>query len=235
MKVAAYLRVSTDRQAEHGLGLAVQRDAITRWATTQRHSIVTWAADEGVSGSNGLDTRVGLFDALSAVQDGSANGLVVYRLDRLARDLILQETLIGMVQKAGGRVYSTAASEDDLLSVESDDPSRKMIRQILGAVSEYERAMIRLRLRSGKLAKKQRGGFVGGRVPLGYERDGAGSLRTDQAEQDAIARMVALRAQGMSLRDIAAALTAEGYKPKRGEQWHSAVIGRVLARHDQSA
>src|SRR5262245_37985651 len=148
MELVAYLRVSTDRQAERGHGLDVQRDTITKWSVANDHRIAMWTQDEGVSGANSLDTRRGLYEACGALQSTSASGLVVYRLDRLARDLILQETLIGMVWKSGGRVYSTSAGEDQYLdsSHESDDPSRKLVRQILGAVAEYERAMIRLRL-----------------------------------------------------------------------------------------
>jgi DNA invertase Pin-like site-specific DNA recombinase len=140
VKLAAFLRVSTDRQAEHGQGLDVQRAAIKEWARSNGHQVVLWATDEGQSGSNGLDTREGLFDAVTAIQDGTAEGLIVYKLDRLARDLVLQETLLGMVAKADGRVFSTFASEDALLDPngEEDSPDRAMIRQILGAVAQYE-------------------------------------------------------------------------------------------------
>src|SRR5947208_2074283 len=92
--VVAYLRCSTDRQAEEGLGLDVQREAIDRWAKSTGHRIVHSFTDEGVSGSNGIDQRRALGDALEVVREGKAAGLVVYRLDRLARDLIIQETLL---------------------------------------------------------------------------------------------------------------------------------------------
>jgi DNA invertase Pin-like site-specific DNA recombinase len=92
VKVVAYLRVSTDHQAERGLGLQVQEQAIRKWARAGGHKVVLWTRDEGVSGSNGLDTRVGLLDALGGLKARGTEGLVVYRLDRLARDLIVQET-----------------------------------------------------------------------------------------------------------------------------------------------
>ena len=47
VKVAAYLRVSTNTQAEHGLGLDVQRQACRAWARQQGHKIISWHADEG--------------------------------------------------------------------------------------------------------------------------------------------------------------------------------------------
>src|SRR4051812_48241560 len=100
-RVVGYLRVSTDRQAEHGHGLDVQRAAITSWAKSKGVRVVGFLADEGISGSNGLDTRVALADALDLVRTGEVNGLVVYRLDRLARDLIIQETLLAEVKRLG--------------------------------------------------------------------------------------------------------------------------------------
>lgn len=232
MKIAAYLRVSTDRQAEHGHGLDIQRAEIEAWAERNGHEIVLWAKDEGISGSNGLDTRVGLYEAVSATQEDSVQGLVVYRLDRLARDLILQETVLQQVWKHGARVFSTVAGEDDLLDPDgtTDDPSRKMTRQILGAVAEYERATIRLRLRSGKLAKRARGGYIGGAVPMGFQLGDDGGLVPQSDEQAALKRMRELRADGSTLRVICDALTAEGFSTRGGGPWQTAVVGRILKR-----
>jgi hypothetical protein len=103
MRVAAYLRVSTDTQAEHGLGLDVQRQAIRAWARQHGHKIASWHSDEGISGSNGLDIRDALPDAVEEIRDNRTAGIVVYRLDRLARDLILQETLTTQAEHKGRR------------------------------------------------------------------------------------------------------------------------------------
>lgn len=229
MKVAAYLRVSTDAQAEHGLGLDVQRQAIRKWARDHGHKITGWYSDEGISGSNGLDTRDALPDAVGVVRDGQAAGLVVYRLDRLARDLILQETLLAEIAGMGGQVFSTMPGEQDVLTDDPDDPSRRLIRQVLGAVAEYERSLIRLRLRNGRRRKAERGGFAYGSPPLGFRAE-ARELVPDPGEALTVQRIVALRRGGASLRGIAAVLEAEGRKPKRGGQWHSQTVRRVLAR-----
>lgn len=229
MKLVAYLRVSTDQQAEHGLGLEVQEQTIRTWAKSGGHRITSWARDEGVSGSNGLDARVGLLDALAAVQDGLVGGVVVYRLDRLARDLNLQEQLLAEVWRMGARVFSTSASEDAYLDPEgaADDPSRTMIRQILGAVAQYERAMIRLRLRAGKARKAAHGGYIGGSIAFGYKLvDGV--LVEAEDEQETRERITALRAEGLSLRAIAATLAAEGRKPKHSARWHPESLRLIL-------
>lgn len=229
MKLVGYLRVSTDRQAEEGLGLEVQEEAIRRWAKTHGHRVVVWGRDEGVSGSNGLDTRVGLPDALDAIRANEAEGLVVYRLDRLARDLIVQETLLADLRRMGAQVFSTSRAEDDFLSDDPDDPSRKLIRQVLGAVAEYERSMIALRLRSGRRRKAEKGGFAYGSPAYGFVAAG-GDLVPEATEQRAIERIAELHGQGVSLRVIAETLDTEGFRPKRSDRWHPETLRRIVSR-----
>jgi DNA invertase Pin-like site-specific DNA recombinase len=230
VKVAGYVRVSTDRQAEKGFGLDVQERAVRAWARQHGHRLVEIHRDEGVSGSNGLDSRVGLADALQSLRDRKANGLVVPRLDRLARDLVLQETLLGEVRRLGGQVFSCSNAEAEFLVDDPADPSRRLIRQILGAVAEYERSMIALRLRAGRRRKAEQGGYAGdGSPPYGWQAvDGA--LAPVEAEQRAIHRVRELHAGGHSLRSIADALHAEGHRPKRGDRWPPQTLARVLAR-----
>ena len=229
MKVAGYLRVSTDRQAEEGLGLEVQEHAIRAWARDNGHRVVSWYRDEGLSGSNGLDQREGLADALDALKSGDAAALVVYRLDRLARDLVLQEQLLADARRMGADVFSTSAAEASFLTDDPDDPSRKLIRQVLGAVNEYERAMIALRLRSGRRRKHDNGGYAYGSPPFGYRAQGR-ELIEHPEEQAALRRMRELRQAGRSYRDIAATLQTEGHRTKRGMVWHPMTIRQILRR-----
>src|SRR5205807_10485953 len=128
-------------------------------------------------------------DALGAIQERSAKGLVVYRLDRLARDLIVQEQLLAEVRRMGGEVFSTSAAEAGYLVDDPDDPSRKLIRQVLGAVSEYERAMISLRLRTGRHRKAERGGFAYGSPPFGWRAEDK-ELVPVREEQDVLVRIM---------------------------------------------
>jgi DNA invertase Pin-like site-specific DNA recombinase len=231
VKLVAYLRVSTDVQVEQGNGLDVQRRTIRAWAKTNGHRIVLWVADEGVSGSNGLEQREGLVEALSALQGRQIEGLVVYRLDRLARDSILREQLLREIARLGGRAFSTSDAEAHDTDPNGDalDPSRRLIRQVLAAVSEYERAMIRLRMRAGKEAKRAKRGFIGGQVPLGF-RAADGILVPDDDEQAALRRLLELRAEGLSLRAIGDRLLSEGHQPKRSDRWHPKVLAALLER-----
>jgi DNA invertase Pin-like site-specific DNA recombinase len=225
--LVAYIRVSTDRQAEEGHGLDVQREAITQWARSNGYRITAFLADEGISGSNGLAAREALADAFDLVRRRKAVGLVVYRLDRLARDLVVQETLLAEIWRMGAEVFSTSSAEAGYLSDDPDDPSRTLIRQVLGAVSQYERSMIALRLRSGRRRKAETGGFAYGSPPLGYRAEGK-TLVHDPVEQEVLARVRGLRDDGLSLRGIASALNANGLRTKRGASWHPTTVARAL-------
>jgi DNA invertase Pin-like site-specific DNA recombinase len=189
-----------------------------------------WCRDEGLSGSNGLDTREGLAEALGVVRDGTVGGVVVYRLDRLARDLVLQEQLLAEIRRAGGDLFSASPAEAQFLVDDPDDPSRRFVRQILGAVSEYERSMIALRLRSGRKRKAERGLFAYGAPPLGYTaRDK--ELVPVEDEQRTLERIVRMRTNGASLRKICETLECEGHLTKRGgTRWHPTVVRSVLVR-----
>jgi len=186
--------------------------------------------DEGISGSNGIETRLGLAEALDLLKVGDAEGLVVYRLDRLAQDLVLQEELLAEIWRIGAEAFSTSNAEQGYLRDDPSDPSRKLIRQVLGAVAEHERAMIRLRLEAGRRRKSQSGGYAGfGSPPFGYCSEG-GALVSDPDEQNTLARIGTLHDDGQSLRQIARALDSEELKPRRGDYWQARQVGRIVNR-----
>lgn len=234
MKLVAYLRVSTDRQAEEGLGLDVQEADIRVWANAAGHKITAWYRDEGQSGADGLEARENLALALGAVAGRQAAGIIVWRLDRLARDVILQEQLLREIWSTGGQAFTTSAAEAHYLQDDPGDPSRALIRVILGAVSQYEKAMITLRLKSGRAVKAARGGYAYGAPPFGWlaaDRE----LVPDDAEQAVLDWMRDLWARGTSLEAIAAALNNNGFRSKRGGRWHAMTVSRALARQRSRA
>ena len=112
------------------------------------------------------------------------------------------------------------------------DPSRRLIRQVLGAVSEYERSMIALRLRSGRELKAVRGGYAFGAPPLGFKSENRALVR-DNTEWRTVERVRHLHQQGRSFRQIAETLTAEGCAPKRGDRWHPETLRRIVARPER--
>lgn len=227
MKLAAYVRVSTDRQVDEGLGLQVQRQTITRWSKANGHRVVRWCADEGVSGTVDALDREGLACVVNAVESGEVEGLVVARLDRLARKLHIQEAALAHVWNASGRAF--AADTGEVLKDDPDDPMRTAMRQMVGVFGELERSMIAKRMRDGRRAKAAGGGYAYGAPPLGVRSEGR-SLVIDEREQVTLARIRKLHAQGKSLREMAQLLESEGHRPKRSDRWHPETLRRVVGR-----
>jgi DNA invertase Pin-like site-specific DNA recombinase len=227
-QAAAYIRVSTVGQAEHGTGLAEQREAIERYCEEKGIDLVAVYEDAGVSGANGIDDREALPELLADLNEGQFDGVVIVRLDRLARDLMKQETIINHLRDLGAEVASL--TEPDLCA---QDPSRKLIRQIMGAVAEYEKDLIVARLAAGRRRKRKTdGGYSGGFVPYGYQVEGEGEdahLTEKPEEAQAVRRIFIDYLAGASMRDLADALEADGIKTKRGGRWASATLGNILA------
>jgi DNA invertase Pin-like site-specific DNA recombinase len=221
-RAVGYVRVSTDRQANDGDGLEVQRDAIRAHCKAEGLRLIDVCTDV-LPGTTPLELRDGLGCVLDHV-DAGAEVVVVARLDRLARDLMTQEALLDGLRHKGARVATCSAGEAAFLDDDPNDPSRRMIRQVLGAVAEYERAIIALRMRMGRERKRRHGGYVDGAPRFGW-RLAEGALVADEAEQAIIEQAKALRASGASLAAIAEAL---GHTTRRGGAWHPATVRRIL-------
>ena len=232
MRAVAYLRVSTDEQAESGAGLRAQEDACRAHAARAGAELVGPFADEGISGAAPLDARPGLIEALAQVQPGDI--LIVAKRDRLGRDPIIVAMLESAVSRQGGRVVSAAGEGTD-----DDSPTSILMRRIVDAFAEYERLLIKARTRAALGAKQRRSHRVGS-VPIGFDLvdDGQRSkegrpvaLVLNAAEQATIALVHHLRAEGTSLRGIAAELDRRGIRPKQGApRWSHSAIVRILGR-----
>ena len=219
-----YLRVSTERQAEHGLGLEQQEHAIRAFLRQKKARPGRLFEDRGVSGT--VEDRPGLTELLASLAPGDV--VVVATLDRLARDLLTQEFLLRDIRR-GADLISCSTAETDYLQDDPHDPTRKLIRQVLGAVGEFERSLIKLRLQRGRALKAERGGYAYGSPPFGLRAEG-GRLVPVAEEQEAIRFACGLHRSGQSLRAISEALRAEGHKTKRGTSWHPTTVARLLVR-----
>lgn len=175
--------------------------------------------DHGVSGAAKLDARPGLLSALEALDAGAV--LLVAKRDRLARDVMAAAMIERLVARAGASIATSNGAGD------GEGPEAQLMRRMVDAFAEYERELIRARTRAALAAKRKRG-EVTGEVPLGMARAGA-MLVPDAAEARALELIEALRADGLSVRAIAAELNARGV-PARGAKWHPTTVARVLAR-----
>jgi DNA invertase Pin-like site-specific DNA recombinase len=236
VRLIAYLRVSSDSQLD-GFGLDVQLAAIRRWAKGNGHRMVETYTDAGVSGATDAADRPGLSAALLSLQHPpKADGLVVARLDRLARALTVQEAALAIVWRAGGRVFT--ADSGEVLQDDPDDPMRTALRQVVGVFAELDRRMVVKRMRDGRKAKAATGKKATGSYPYGYEGTGKGRNRDaapDSAEQVAVRRIAELRTAGKSYREVASALDAEGLRPRRAASWSAMSVRNVAIREGIAA
>jgi len=149
---------------------------------------------------------------------------VVYRLDRLAGDLLLQESIHVRLETGGAAVPSVAEP-----SAEGDDAARVLVRQLPGGIAQYQRAVIRGRMMAGKAAKVAQGGHGGGRPAYGRKVAG-GSLVTNEGETATVETVVGMRRRGESYRAIAAQLTADGIGTRSGGRWYPNQVRRIAGR-----
>jgi DNA invertase Pin-like site-specific DNA recombinase len=230
MRFVAYLRVSSEGQVD-GYGLDAQESSVRAWAKAHRHRIVGVCKDEGLSGALPAAERPGLACALDALADGTAEGVIVARLDRLARALTIQEAALAMAWKLGGRVFTADAGE--VLADDQDDPMRTALRQIVGVIAQLDRALVSKRLRDGRRAKAATGRKAVGDYAYGTRGAGKGRDRDaspDPDEVPVVARILELRSAGQSYRAIAATLDAEGLRPRRASAWSAMSVRNVALR-----
>lgn len=216
-KAFAYCRCSTATNAE-GDTFVRQMKSIKRYAEQNDIEIVR-GFEEVIRGATEWENRpawVEMMESLNGVRT-----IIVERLDRLARDLMVQEHIIADLKKREITLISVA--EPDLCL---DDPTRKLLRQIMGAISQYEKTMIVAKLRGARDRKKAETGVCEGRKPYG-DRPG---------ESDAIVYMQELRAHGTSYATIADNLNAYAgkgiYRTRTGKPWYSSVVRDILQRED---
>ena len=228
LDLTGYRRVSTAGQVDR-YGLPAQMTDLRTYARSSGCQLASVETDDAKSGMLPADERPGLVAALKAIRAGESDGLLVPGdLDRLARELIVQEAILGQVWKAGGVVHTTTRGE--ILADDPDDPMRTAIRQFMGIFAQLDRALIAKRMRNGRKAKAETGGYAGYGSPAYGQHSVNGELAADEQEAAVTARMRELRDAGMSYRQIAGQLTAEGLTAKRGGSWHSQTVARVLGR-----
>lgn len=216
-QVIGYVRVSTDEQT---LSVEAQREALSGWCQAHGTTLVEVYADVGISGGAPLEKRPGLLAALSALIKGRA--LLVLRRDRLARDTLTAAIAERMAQKVGARILSVAGAGD------GEGPEAQLMRTIIDAFAQYERALITMRTKTAMQRKRAKGERVGA-IPYGYQlaADGVHFIEAP-SEQAVIAIVRRLRAGGLSYRAIAAELNQRGLTNRAGGRFMATQVVHIL-------
>lgn len=213
-KAFAYLRVSGKGQVD-GDGFERQLAAIKAYAKANDIAIVSVFREEGVSGTTELDNRPALDKLIKALAANGTRTVIIEKLDRLARDIIVQEMLIKELRKGGFTLISV--EEPDIMA---HDASRKLIRQIFGVIAEYEKDMIVSKLRSARRRIREREGRCEGRKPYG----------TRLGESSIIAKVRDWRTLGWAWDRIAIELNACGLPSRSGKPWRGSTVRTILTR-----
>jgi len=221
LKLIGYCRVSTDNQKEEGT-IDIQKHALKEYAENNGYELVRVFCDEGISG--GLEDRPGLSELFDFLEISSGlDGVLIYKLDRLARDLYIQEHLIKKLEGLGMNLYSIKEP-----NLESSDPMRKAFRQFMGIVSELEKAFITMRLSGGRINKARKGGYAGGATALGYKAEGK-ELRVDPQEAKTVRAIFKMKQyKKMGLSGIARELNQSGTPTARGGKWYAGTVKYIL-------
>jgi DNA invertase Pin-like site-specific DNA recombinase len=213
-KAFAYLRVSGKGQIA-GDGFPRQLKSIKEYAAAHQLRMVEVFEERGVTGTKETMDRPAWRDLMAKLHADGVHTVIIEKLDRLARDLIVQESVLADLRKYGFELISV--HEPDLMA---SDPTRVLLRQMLGALAQYDKSQIVVRLRGARLRKRAQTGRCEGRKPYGY-RDG---------EQQILEHMRELRAQGLAYGVIAERMNTEGVPTRTRGRWHPQMVHRILQR-----
>ena len=217
IKAFGYLRVSGKGQLG-GDGFIRQEKAIDKYAKDNGLEVYHIYRDEGVSGT--MINRPALVEMLVDLEENGhgIKTVIVEKMDRLARVLLIQETVISDFREKGINLIS-ALEGADLLDV---DPTRQLVRQILGAISEYEKHCLVQKLRVARQQKRAKPGKCEGRK----------SYKQAAPETVAYIKRLRRKPKGMkrkTYREIATVLNIEGISTLNGQPWNLQTVKNAMA------
>ena len=221
VEAIGYMRTSSTANIGDGKDSETrQRKAIEDYAKAAGMVIVDWFYDAAVSGADPIETRPGFTALLARIAGNGARTIVVETANRFARDLMVQEVGFAMLRDLG----ITLIAADSPASFLDDGPTSKLIRQILGAVSEFDKAMTVAKLKGARDRVRRQRGKCEGRKSYA-EREGGQKLVE-------LARHLHRNPNGRphSLRTVAAGLAKRGYVTPSGRQYSASSIASMLCR-----
>jgi DNA invertase Pin-like site-specific DNA recombinase len=211
--VVGYVRVSTEEQANSGLGLAAQRTAIRNECNHRGWTVLAIHEDAGASGKS-VARRPGLSAALEDVESGQAAGIVVAKLDRLSRSLADFADLMARAQSAGWNLVALD------LGVDLATAAGEFMANVMASAAQWERRIIGQRTKDALAERRAQG------VTLGRPR---------VLPKSVVERIVAARKDGEGWSAIARQLNAEKVATAHGGAlWHPSTV-RAVALANQAA
>jgi DNA invertase Pin-like site-specific DNA recombinase len=202
-----YVRVSTEEQAASGLGLKAQEEAIQAECKRRGLKLCSIYRDEGVSGTVPPDRRPGLSAAITALDAGEGQTLMVAKVDRLGRSFADLALLTPLAERAGWGIVALNSPLD------STTPSGAAMSRMMSVFAALERDLISERTTAALAVKKAQG------VQLG---------QPSKVTTEARARLAELRSQGLTWTAIANTMNADGVPSGSGvPAWNAASARRL--------
>jgi DNA invertase Pin-like site-specific DNA recombinase len=218
-KTIAYLRVSTQEQAQLGFSLPMQRTRIEAYAVATDRTIDDVIVDDGRSAKT--LQRPGMQRLLDAIKRGDVATVIVFKLDRLTRSVRDLDVLLETLNRKDVGLVSVSEALD------TKSAGGRMLINMLCTVAQWEREIISERTVSA-LAHKREARLTYGPTPMGYERVGDALIAND-VELSVLRDMQARYASGDSYATIAAWLNATNVPARKGgAKWYPASVRRVL-------
>ncbi len=228
--VIVYTRVSTEDQAREGVSLIAQREACAMLCKLRGYAEHDAVEDAGQSAKS--LNRTGITRILAGIEAGQVKTLVVWRLDRLTRNL---RDLLDLVETFDQHKVALVSVMEQL---DTSSPMGRLMLSMLGAVAQWERESIAERVKLGIRHRQSQGGWTGGHKPAATEIEGGPGTRkiVPHPQWGKIAGAAWPRiTRGQTLTEVAAWLTQEGVPPpisgKRTtvRNWNKQNLGKWLA------
>ncbi|WP_052476140.1 recombinase family protein [Cohnella kolymensis] len=215
MKVAIYVRVSTEEQANEGYSIRAQKNQLVDYCRVNEYEISNIYIDEGISAKD--TNRPDLQKLLAAAKEGAFDAVLVYKLDRFTRSVKDLYELLEYLSSLGIGFISRQEKFDTTTAM-----GRAMIG-ILGVFAQFERELIAERVRFGMEQKVREGKRPGGKVPFGYDKNER--LIEEEAEQIRMVRRLYMG--GLSYQSVAVRMTRDGHK-RRKYDWTATTVMLTL-------
>lgn len=219
--VVGYIRVSTANQVENGDGLEIQSRKIVEYCKEKGWAVDHIYADKGISGR--IQERPALLELLKDCEAGKVKKVVVYKSDRLSRELTVALWIETQFKKYDVELASVLDPDFDM-----DDPLQKAFKRIADIFAELEKDCISLRLREGRINNAKNGERGSGPIPFGYKKE-ANALVIDESEACWVEKVFRWRAKGWGYTKIVNCLAKAGIYTKRGKQFSIDSIKYLLS------
>jgi len=218
-KTVGYVRVSTQSQVDNGGGLDTQRKRIDDYSNEKGYPVSKLYCDEGISGA--VKDRPALLNLLRDCESGKVKRVLVYKMDRLAREMTISLFLETQFRKYDVEVLSVV--EPEL----GDDPLEKAFRRIAYVFAELEKDVLTARMLDGKVNKAKNGERASGPIPYGYMKVND-TLEIKPEEAKWVEKTYRWRTRSFSYTKIVRELNKRGAQTKRGKPFHIEAIKYIL-------